>query len=358
MHLSEADSILIIKPSSLGDIVHALPVLPVLKKWCPELKLSWVVNSQWASLVENNGYLDEVICFPRQELKGLRGLPRLKSWASELRQTRPSNEVALDLQGLLRSALIGKARGSHLIGYKEAREGAPLFYNQSVEINPVSSHEVDKHLSLLSALQVPLPEPSKSDRPSSYLCPLPEGQCPVGIELPSSYILLHPFARGAGKALSNERLQQLISSLAPAPVVLVGQPNDGDGDESWKANDSLPSHILNLCHQTSLTELIYLCRQASAVISVDSGPMHIAAAVAGDRLLGIHTWSDPTKVGPFHPGSAVWRDHRIASPSSFTELTHSGRQEAAKATTPSSSDIEKIAQWALATRAKNQPEVS
>jgi ADP-heptose:LPS heptosyltransferase len=77
------------------------------------------------------------------------------------------------------------------------------------------------------------------------------------------------------------------------------------------------AHINDFSHRTTLPELIWVLRQARWVISVDSGPMHIAAGV-NDRTLGIHTWSDPRKVGPYNPRAWVWKAGRIAHRTDFT----------------------------------------
>ena len=90
-------------------------------------------------------------------------------------------------------------------------------------------------------------------------------------------------------------------ALAPLRIVLVGR-----SEETVPAAD----HVENLLNRTTLAELIWLIRRANFVVSVDSGPMHIAAAIT-PRLLSIHTWSDPAKVGPYHPEAWVWKDGRV-----------------------------------------------
>ena len=110
--------------------------------------------------------------------------------------------------------------------------------------------------------------------------------------------MLHPFSRGDGKSLTDEQVRDLCEALAPLPVVLVG-----------RSDDTLPTlrdGVIDLLNQTTLEELVGVTRRAGFVISVDSGPMHIAAAIS-DRLVSIHTWSDPRKVGPYAPGAWVWK---------------------------------------------------
>jgi ADP-heptose:LPS heptosyltransferase len=123
------------------------------------------------------------------------------------------------------------------------------------------------------------------------------------------FVLLHPFSRGQGKSLSPGVLDALCVALAPNRVVLAGGPNP--------AAPKAP-HIINLLGKTNLLELIALTRHAKAMVSVDSGPAHIAAAV-GTPLLAIHTWSDPRTVGPFQESAWLWqggaiRRQNLASP--------------------------------------------
>jgi ADP-heptose:LPS heptosyltransferase len=88
------------------------------------------------------------------------------------------------------------------------------------------------------------------------------------------------------------------SAVAPLPVVIAG-----------RASETVPplAHVTDLLNRTTLSELIWLLRRAAFVVSVDSGPMHIAAALT-PRLISLHTWSDPAKVGPYRPEAWIWKD--------------------------------------------------
>ena len=120
-------SILIIKPSSLGDIVHTLPAVSAIRQANPDAEITWVINPEWAPLLRGNRDVDHVHIFPRGEFRGL-GAPRsLLPWLQKTRQLRP--EAAVDFQGLLRSALIGRISGARdFFGLSDGREGSRLFY--------------------------------------------------------------------------------------------------------------------------------------------------------------------------------------------------------------------------------------
>ena len=300
--LNQFASALIIKPSSLGDIVHTLPVVSAIKRAFPHLAMRWLCNTEWMPLLQGNPDLTSVIEFPRRRFHGLSALPGLFQWSRELNaEVRELPEVTLDFQGLLRSALLGVARGSDpLIGLSDAREGAGKLYRHTVAVNP-DDHAVDRYLAMARALGAEV----------ENLCfNLPDGESPKNATVSDDFILVHPYSRGAGKSLRHEVIQSLCDCLAPNHVVLVGRSDD--------AKTVSGTHVVSLVNATSLSELVWLARHARGVISVDSGPIHIASAVAR-RCLGIHTWSNPRKVGPYLPNSVVWKAGRIAARTDFSD---------------------------------------
>jgi len=282
---------LILKPSSLGDIVHTLPTVHLLKERYPHLEFTWVVNPAFAPLLEGNPDLAGILPFPRGDFRGLAGLGRFRRWLKEL-PVRCRPEVAFDFQGLLRSGLMARASGAPVrYGFSDSREGARFFHNRIIQVDP-QAHAIERSLALPRSLGLSSPA----------VFPLPPGNCPAALTdgtVPPGTVLLHPFSRGTGKSLTVSQALKLCQALAPAPVFLVGQ-----SDEILPA--ALPANARNLLNRTTLPELIWLIRRARRVISVDSGPMHIAAAIT-PHVLSLHTWSDPRKVGPWHPGTTVWK---------------------------------------------------
>jgi ADP-heptose:LPS heptosyltransferase len=283
--------ILVIKPSSLGDVVHTLPAVALVKRQWPDARLRWLINPEWAPLLEGNPHVDEVVIFPRQELRGGRGLLRIGPWATKLKQ-QVQADLVLDFQGLLRSALIAKlcrVDGGRIIGLSDAREGAGLLYDDRAKVGGIL-HAVDRYLALAASLGI--------DTSGHLDWPLPQGSPPEGFAINEPFLLLHPFSRGKGKSLTPDDVATFCREVAPFRVILAGRSQE---------QVSAPGNVTNLLNRTTLTELIWLIRQARFVVSVDSGPMHIAAALT-PRLLSIHTWSDPRKVGPYRPEAWVWKD--------------------------------------------------
>ncbi len=290
---------MIVKPSSLGDIVHTLPAVHAIHAACPWLRLRWIANTEWTPLLRGLPMLEEVIPFPRKQFRGLGGLLKILGWADGWRASATDQpEIVFDFQGLLRSSYISRTRGSWpVVGLSDSREGAGLFHDHIIPVDR-RAHAVDRYLEIPRAFGIPVDAANPT-------FPLPAGSEPAGWPGGDDLIVIHPWSRGAGKSLSPEVLQTLCDSLAPRRVVLVGVNKD----------DPVPqgAHLTDLSNRTTLPELIWVLRRARFVISVDSGPMHIAAAV-NDHTLGIHTWTDPRKVGPRNLRAWVWKAGQIAHP--------------------------------------------
>ena len=292
------DSILVIKPSSLGDVVHTLPAVAALKKFWPKSSIRWLVNPEWAPVLYGNPHLDHVHIFPRAQFRGVSAAWRMLQWARSFGREH-SAELVLDFQGLLRSAVIGRfARERRLHGLSDAREGAGWFYDSTARLRSQRTspmHAVDRYLALVEALGVPSAGTAGLD------WPLPDGPLPAGFATEEPCVVLHPFSRGKGKSLSVREVQLFCQTMAPQRVILLG-----------RSDLEVPrmEHVENYLNRTSLVESITMLRRASWVVSVDSGPMHLAAALS-PRVLSIHTWSDPRKVGPYPSAAWVLKDSKI-----------------------------------------------
>ncbi len=313
--MADPRRILIIKPSSLGDVVHALPAVGRLRARYPHAHFAWVIQPAFAPLLAQHPGIHELLPFPRDRFRGPVGWVRFARWLHEF--TPSSWDLVVDFQGLLRSALIGlAARPGRFVGPADAREGARLFYDAAQSC--AEPHAVDRNLAIAACA-------GATDGPLDF--PLPTGALPEGV--PPDFILLHPFSRGSGKSLPSNTVRRLLDALGPARVLVVGQ--------GAHALPPLPAHAEDWLNRTSLLDLIALLRKARAVISVDSGPMHVAAAV-NRRLLAIHTWSDPARVGPWQMTAQIWKNGRIGPRNAMADPSP-GRF-------PVGIDCEAIAAWA------------
>ena len=300
-------SILLIKPGSMGDVIHALPVAAALHEAWPQSKITWLIDPRWSPILAGNPAVAAVHHFPRESFRGLGGIVRAAKWSFELARLRP--DLALDLQGLLRSGLTARlSLAKQTMGLSDAREGARFLYQRTARLGDVQ-HAVDRYLTCLPALGIAVPE--KKTFPIAVPREL------LTRSITDDYVVLHPFARGEAKSLGAAEIEALVTELSAKSgrtIVLVGfGPALGD----------FGGRVVNLVGQTQLGELIALIAKARFVISVDSGPMHLAAAL-GVPLLGIHTWSDPRRVGPYSTDAWIWQGGDIR------------RQDLAKAPLPES----------------------
>src|SRR4030095_12463804 len=286
-------SILIIKPSSLGDIVHTIPAVALIRDAHPDAEVTWVINPEFVPLLRGNSDVNHVCVFPRGEFRGLGAPKGVLPWLKKTRTLHP--DLALDFQGLLRSALIAQIRGAKQIyGMSDAREGSLFFYDRVAKVDR-RAHAIERYIKLAECAGATLGE--------SLRCPIPTGDPFPSFDDYPPFILLHPFARGRGKSLSNAVIEEFCRAFAPTRVVAVGQ--------SRRKIDA-PQNCIDLINRTSLLQLIWLIRVAFFVTSVDSGPMHVAAA-RKDRVVSIHTWTDPRRVGPYNPNAWVWKNGRLCT---------------------------------------------
>jgi heptosyltransferase I len=283
--------ILIVKPSSLGDIVHTLPAVGAIRAAHPGSEITWLINPEWAPLLRGNRDIDHVHIFPRGQFRGFGVATRLLPWLRRTRHLQP--EIALDFQGLLRSALIAKASGAKkIIGMSDAREGSRLFYHETAQVDG-KDHAVDRYLRLAEVFGADLGKPLRF--------PLPTGDPLPRFDPLPGFVVLHPHARGRRKSLTRSVITDFCRALAPTRTVIVGKS---------RRRFSPPENCIDLTNQTTLLQLVWLIRNASYVISVDSGPMHIAAALTSN-LVSIHTWTDARRVGPYNTAAWIWKNGKL-----------------------------------------------
>ncbi len=292
--------ILLVKPSSFGDVLHALPVVTAIHRYWPEAEIRWLIHPAWRFLVEGHPGVAETILFPRDKFRGVSGWMRSVAWTRLLRDWQP--DLAIDLQGLLRSGIFARISGApRIVGLSDAREGSRLLYHETARVKR-GDHAVNRYLAVLDHLGIPQPEKPEFE--------LPQGNLPVGFETSIPYIILHPYARGEGKSLTETQILSFIRGVGSKRVVIVGRGS---------FSSTLPAHAENWSNRTDLLELIALLRGASFIVSSDSGPMHLATALHPAKTLAIHLWSDPLKVGPCFPESLVWKEGRVSRVSALDD---------------------------------------
>ena len=294
-------NILLIKPSSLGDIVLALPALSALRRSFPQARISWLIRPEFAPLIEGHPHLDEIILFDRESLgrawRHPAALRELTSLVSRLRRSR--FDAVLDLQGLFRSASLAWLSGCKLrFGPIWRKELAHCFYTTAIPPRLEWVHVVDYYLKLVEAmggtdLRVEFLLPEKPDAASTARDLLARHDVECG-----RYAVIIPGSAQVSKCWPPERFAALADRLTSdhgLAVVATGGKSEAPMIEQIQ---SLAKHpILNLAGCTSLPQLTEILRLARLVISNDTGPGHIAAAL-GRPLVMMFSWSNPLRVGP------------------------------------------------------------
>lgn len=282
-------SLLVIKPSSLGDIVHGLQVLQSVARQLPDCRITWVARERFAPLVEAAPFISETLVFHRK--KGMAGVLEL------MRSLRARQfDAVWDMQGLLRTGLMAAAaRAPEKWGRSDSREGAGLFYNRKIELpagtGPHHAVAVLQGFPRAYGLDPEIEFPLKLNAgPKFRWQEFFQGD-------PAKRFVIFTDSRGVGKEWPKfDELTRLIWDRIPDSRVAwcAGQP---------MAPTSLPpeGRFLNLTG-CPLVEMIELVRERATFIGNDSGPMHLSAAV-GNPVLAIFGPTSPLRFGPWPIGS-------------------------------------------------------
>jgi heptosyltransferase-1 len=271
--------ILAVRLGAMGDIIHTLPAVAALKRAHAGAHVTWVVEPQWAALLEGNPFVDRVLLLRRGSGAGL-----LESWR-KLRAQR--YDFAVDFQGLLKSAVVAAAaRPGRIYGFDRPRErAAALFYSERIAVS--GAHMVDRHCELAAAVCGAIGGAQAGAAACEFPLPpgRPEGDLPEG-----GFVLASPLAGWRSKQWPVEHYRVLALRLRRElgiPLVLNGR----EAAHLPLVQDAIP-------HVSGLAGLIHATRRAVAVLGVDSGPLHIAAAL-GKPGVAIFGPTDPARNGPY-----------------------------------------------------------
>ncbi len=284
--------ILIVKPSSLGDIVHSLAVLSTLHEHFPKAKIDWVVAGGFEGMLENHPIVNRLWIIKKDQWKKLSLLIKTAQDLRELFLALRAEEydLVIDLQGLLRSGFITQATKAPVrIGFKEAREGSRLFYTHTVA-GGRDIHAVDRYLKIAEALGCDV---------ANIEFPLPLVKEPQDIiDLKKSlgdYAVLVPGARKPANRWSADRYGALASRL-PITAVILGSKADATLAETVVA--AAGDRAVSLAGKTDIKGLIHIIRGSRFMVCNDTGPMHIAAALH-IPVVALFGPANPRRTGPY-----------------------------------------------------------
>jgi lipopolysaccharide heptosyltransferase I len=265
--------LLVIRLSALGDVVHTIPAVMTLKT---SYDISWVVEKPYAELVKI--------------VAGVSTIPvQLKRWSlsaiNEARRGVRGFDVAIDFQGLLKSALLCRAAAPIRYGFARAavrEKPALLFYNRTIEVDR-TKHVIDWNNELAAALPRNLaetpPKPNWSAFPHD-----PQDK----LHAFRNKIVLLPGAGRLEKLWPFDRFRQLVRHFGDRAVVVWGP---GELDLARAIGGVLAP-------QTDLRELAFILQNAEIVIGGDTGPLHLADAL-GARVIGLYGPTEPRRNGPY-----------------------------------------------------------
>ena len=313
--------ILIVKLSAIGDVIHTLAFLDVLHQNFPRAKIDWLVEEGAAGVIEGHPAIRRVIISRRKSWwqKLIEGrclgevLREILSFLKDLRRVRYN--WVIDLQGLLKSGILtGLSRGERKVGMSGAREGAWLFLKEpSVRVN-YDQHAIDRYLEVATQLGC------KWDRWDNRI-PVSESHRRALDQLLARHgftggnlVAINPMAKWKTKLWEPEFFAVLADRILtefPCRIVFTGSQDDRPIIENISL--MMKKRPLNLAGKTGLKELACLYDRCRVLVTTDTGPMHMAAAM-GCSVVALFGPTSPLRTGPYGPGHRVMTSGAVCSP--------------------------------------------
>lgn len=299
-------SVLVVKLSAIGDVIHALPVSYALKETYPEARLTWVVEPPAYDLLQGNTYIDEIIVFEKKKFKSLGGfLSNYGPFCERLR--RHSYDAALDLQGLFKSAaIVWSSRAAVKLGTCNMRELSGRI-SKPVAGAHAAGHIVERYLDVARALgcrvdRVVFPV-AVSDRDASLAR---KNLYAAGCRGDAPYVVLAVGANWPNKrwpARYFARLSDWLFDRGVLPVIAGGGAVDGQLAAEISGMAEIPP--INMVGRTNLKQLACIMDEAKAVVGGDTGPAHLAAGMGTPTVMFMGP-TDANRNGPYgQPENAV-----------------------------------------------------
>ncbi|MCP4747097.1 MAG: glycosyltransferase family 9 protein [Desulfobacteraceae bacterium] len=307
--------ILIVKLSAIGDVVHTLPALNALRRHYPQAHITWLVEEAAAGFIQGHHALNRVLISKRKKwIKGLASPQRRTHWQAIrrfLRQLRDTRyDLIIDFQFSLKGALwIALAHGRRKIGFgpgMQHQEHSHLVLNERIPSISMQIHALDRGLRLLEGIGIP-------KGPVEYAVPISNDDrnkvnkmlIDNGWRNKHQTIAINPMAKWDTKLWLPERFAQLADSLIDrhgVTIFFTGGPEDVGVISQIQRH--MRNKAKNMAGRTSLVQLAAMYEQMACVVSTDTGPMHIAAAV-GAPAVALFGPTAPWRTGPHGQGHKV-----------------------------------------------------
>ena len=313
-------NILIIKLSAIGDVVHTLPSLAAIRKRYPAAHITWVVEEDASDIIAGHPCLDRILVSRRKRwIRDLKRLSDVRETIGEIHTFVMSlrdrkYDLVVDFHGLLKSAvLVFLSRGERKVGYDSMQELSGLFLNEKV-YEDMDKHAVDRYLDIARHLDTPVHTPEfrihiEEENQKRVARLLEES----GINGEDRFVAVNPVALWDTKMWENQKFAELCDRIVgelKEKVVFTG----GHEDKTVKHIRSLMHHpSVDLTGRTTLRDLACLYERAILVVTTDSGPMHVSAAV-GTPTVALFGPTDPARTGPYGMGHTIVRAGLSCSP--------------------------------------------
>jgi heptosyltransferase-1 len=298
-----ARHILLVKLSSIGDVVHALPVAAALRRRFPEAYLAWAVRPAAAEVVVGNPHLNETLIVGGrgEESPGVRHVPEVTRLRALRRVLHGIGfDLALDVQGLFKSALLAYLSGAkERVGFLNCQEGTCLLNNRRVVPDRRDCHAVEGYLGFAAAVGAPT-EPVEFSIATSA----EDEQYATQLLGEGRFLALIPGARWASKRWPPARFAAVCDALHAeydCEGLVVG--GAGDGTLAAEILAAAKSPVLDLTGKTTLKQLAAVFRRCALTVANDTGPMYISSAL-GTPTVAVFGPTDSTRLGPYGKGHA------------------------------------------------------
>ena len=302
--MSERARILIVRLSSIGDVVHSLPILPALRRIHPDAFVGWAVEDKAAGLLEGHPLLDRLHVLPVKAWKagGLRArtLVELARFLGEIRNERYA--IAIDLQELFRSGAISFLSGApRRIAHRGARELAGLFANDLLPFHDL----FDPGKPIVERYLEPALHLGADEREAEFVLPPTKDETRLyvddllrGVDRSRKNVVFSPATTWASKHWREEYWSELLDLVADrCNVIFSGTAGDLDLVGRITAAARTGSFLV-VAGRTDLPQLVELLRRADVVVAPDSGPAHVASAAGRPAVVCLFGPTSPRRNGP------------------------------------------------------------
>lgn len=300
-------NVLIVKLSSMGDVIHTFPVACAIKKSAPDSRITWVVSDVYEELVRLSPYVDDVILFKRRKLGKIWTRAGTLEFGELIRAVRKTEyDAVLDLQGLLRSAFVlFFARSPLKIGFSYAREMAPIFYNKKVASIGDDAHAIERYMSVLPALGI------HDAGEVEYGLSVSEQDLEwARTVIPKEpFVVINPNSRWKTKRWDTQKFGKLsVELLAKYELRTVIIGSDEDKKRGAQVKAVVGAGAVDLTGSSGFGRLAAVLKLSQGLVTNDSGPMHLAVALKVP-VVALFGPTNPARTGP-HGGASLVLNHQ------------------------------------------------